>query len=111
MAEVFYVVCPFCGLNRPLEKTGASAIARGLSITSIKGRIRFDQIELDKAPIVQVRERQAGAEAQPRMRRGGGTGFVFRYGLTLEEMKDNPAYQDLLEQMKSTATELLRVLG
>lgn len=111
MGEVIFIACPLCGMSRVLNKTGSSAIARGISITEIKGRIRFDHMKLDKAPIVQIRESMTGPETKTRMRRGGGRGFVFREGITLEEMKDNPGYQDLVEQMKSTATEILRVLG
>jgi len=110
MGELIYITCPLCGMNRVLEKTGSSAIARGLTITDIKGRIRFDHMELSNASIVQVRESQPGPEPKRRMRRGGGTGFVFKEGLTLEEMKANPKYSDLIEQMKATTTEILRML-
>ena len=110
MGQVIYVVCPLCGLNRPLEKTGAGAIARGLPITEIKGRIHFDHIDLESAPIVQVRERQHGPEAQKRMTRGGGSGFVFRKGLTLTEMKDDPIYNDLVLQLKKTSKAILKIL-
>ena len=111
MGEVIYIVCPMCGLNRPLNKTGASAIARGLPITEIKGRIRFDQIELDRAPIVQIRERETGPETKPRMTRGGGSGFVFKEGMTLEQIKDNPEYNDIVSQLKDTANKILGILS
>lgn len=111
MGEVIYIVCPMCGLNRPLTKTGSSAIARGLPIAEIKGRISFDHIELDKAPIVQVRERQSGPEAKPRMRRGGGPGFIFRQGITLADMKANPEYADIVTQLKNTANKILEILS
>lgn len=110
MAEVIYIMCPMCLMNRVLDKKGSVAIARGLTISEIKGRIRFDQIDLNEAPIVQVRERKEGSERARRMRRGGGTGFVFKRGLTLDEMKDDPKYQDLIKQMKTTAGEILRRL-
>ena len=110
MAEVIYITCPLCGMNRVLEKTGASAIAKGYTITDIKGRIRFDHMDLAKASIVQVRERAEGAEPKRRMRRGGGSGFVFKSGLTLEQVKDNPDYQDLIEQLKLTANKILKIL-
>ena len=110
MAEVIYITCPLCGMNRVLEKTGSGAIARGLTITDTKGRIRFDHMDLNNSSIVQVRESITGKEPKKRMRRGGGRGFVFRSGLTLAEMKTNPEYSDLIEQMKSTASEILEVL-
>ena len=101
MAEIIYITCPLCGLNRVLDKKGSGAIARGLTITTVKGRIRFDHIELSDASIVQVRESQEGPEPKKRMRRGGGTGFVFKKGLTLEEMRDSGEYDDLVEQILS----------
>ena len=110
MAEVIMISCPLCGMARVLEKTGASAIARGFTITKIKGRIRFDHMNLVDAPIVQIRERAEGPEEKRRMRRGGGSGFVLIGGLTLEQMRDDPEYQDLVEQMKSTANEILKAL-
>lgn len=97
-------------MSRVLEKTGAGAIARGLPITEIKGRIHFDHIDLEAAPIVQVRERQHGPEAQKRLTRGGGPGFIFREGLTLAEMKDNPAYNDLIKQLRQTVSAILKIL-
>ena len=110
MAEIIYIVCPLCGLNRVLEKTGSAAIGRGLTIKEIKGRIRFDQMDLEKANIVQVRERRRGPEDEPRMRRGGGTGFTLAGGFTLAEMKDKPEYADLKEQMVETARAIIRTL-
>jgi len=110
MAEIIYIACPLCGMNRVLEKTGASATARGFTIHDIKGRIRFDHMELSTAPIVQTRERKEGPEAKRRMRRGGGTGFPLIGGLTLEEMRNSPKYTDLIEQMRATATDVLRIL-
>ena len=100
-----------CGMNRVLEKTGASAIARGLSITGIKGRIRFDIVDLDNATIVQIRERAEGPEKSRRLGRGGGSGFVYKEGLTLDQMKADPDYQDLIEQIKITIENIQRKLA
>jgi len=111
MADVTYIACPLCGMNRVLEKTGASAIARGYTIKDIKGRIHFDHMDLANASIVQVRVRGEGPEKKRRLSRGGGSGFVFKEGLTLEQMKTNPDYQDLIEQMKATAKEIIERLG
>lgn len=110
MAEVIYITCPLCGMNRVLEKTGASAIARGLTITDIKGRIRFDHMELSDASIVQVRESREGPEPRRRLRRGGGTGFVFKEGLTLKEMRDSREYDDLVEQILSQIASIQAIL-
>lgn len=111
MAEIIYIACPLCGMNRVLEKKGTGAIARGLTIREIKGRVRFDHIDLAAAPIVQVREREEGPEPKRRLRRGGGSGFVFKEGLTLNEIKDNAEYQDLINQIKSTAGRILEILS
>jgi len=111
MAEIIYIVCPLCGMNRVLEKTGSSAIARGITIREVKGRIRFDHMDLDTALVVQVRERKAGPEERKRMRRGGGSGFTLKGGLTLREMGRKRDYQDLVEQIKSTARSIIDILG
>lgn len=110
MAEIIYIACPLCGMNRVLEKTGASAIARGVTITEVKGRIRFDHMDLDRALIVQVRERETGPEEKKRMRRGGGSGFTLKGGLTLKQIRDKPAYQDLVEQIRSQIAEIQKML-
>jgi len=111
MGTVIFIACPLCGMGRVLEKTGAGAIARGLTITDVKGRIRFDHMDLETAPIVQTRERKAGPEAVRRLRRGGGTGFVLAGGYTLREMKERPEYSDLVEQLKETAAQILKILA
>ena len=108
--RILYVSCPLCGMSRVLEKTGSSAIARGLPIEEIKGRIRFDHMDLEKANIIQIRERRRGKEDKPRLRRGGGPGFQMVGGLTLAELKDKPEYLDLREQMLETAHRIINVL-
>ena len=110
MAKILYIACPLCGMSRVLEKTGSSAISRGLPVEEIKGRIRFDHMDLEKANILQIRERRRGKEDKPRMRRGGGPGFQMVGGLTLAELKDKPEYQDLKEQMLETARKVIKIL-
>lgn len=109
MAEIIMISCPLCGMARVLEKKGSRAIARGLTVREIKGRIRFDHMDLNSAPIVQVRERKEGKETVKRLRRGGGTGFVLIGGLTLQEMKRKPEYADLVKQIRETALELIKI--
>jgi len=111
MAEVVYITCPLCGMNRVLEKKGSSAMARGLPITDVKGRIRFDIVDLEKGHIVQVREREAGPEPKKRLKRGGGPGFVFRRGFTLEQIKNNPDYADLIDQIIQTCQAIIQILA
>lgn len=110
MSEILYVCCPMCGMNRVLEKKGSVAVTMGLPIDEIKGRIRFNHMDLEKANIIQVRERRRGKEDKPRMRRGGGTGFQLVGGLTLAELRDKPEYQDLKEQMMETTHEIIKIL-
>lgn len=111
MGEIIYITCPLCGMNRVLEKKGTSAMIRGLTITSIKGRIHFDHLDLATASIVQIRERERGKEEKKRLKRGGGPGFIFKRGITLLDMKDEPAYNDLIKQIKSTANNILQILS
>lgn len=95
--RIIMVTCPLCGMNRVLEKKGSRAIIEHKPLTKgIKGRIRFDHIDLEKAFIVQFKER-----------REKGRGFPTVGGLTLEEMKQNPEYQDLIEQMKFQLQRIL----
>ena len=110
MAKILYVSCPLCGMNRVLEKKGSVAIARGLPIEEIKGRIRFDHMDLEKANILQIRERRRGKEDKPRMQRGGGPGFILVGGDTLAELRDKPEYADLKDQMVGTAREIIKIL-
>jgi len=111
MGEVVYITCPLCGMNRVLEKKGTSAMIRGIAIREIKGRIRFDHLDLAMAPIVQVRERERGKEEKKRLRTGGGPGFIFKRGITLLDMKDDPTYNDVIDQIKSTAMEILKIIS
>ena len=111
MSTTLYITCPCCGLNRVLEKTGSSALARGITIREIKGRIRFDHIDLVNGIIVQFRERPEGPEEKRRLRRGGGPGFILRGGLTLSEMRDNADYADLVEQLRVTCRAILETLS
>lgn len=110
MAEIIYIACPLCGMSRVLEKKGSVAIARGEVIPEVKGRIRFDHMDLDKANIIQFRERRRGKESEPRQGRGGGPGFQLMGGLTLAELRDNAEYADLRDQMVESARKIISIL-
>lgn len=103
MAEIIYIVCPMCGMNRVLEKKGTSALARGVTVSEVKGRIRFDHVDLENGIIVQIRERAEGKEPTKRLQRGGGTGFILKRGMTLEQMRARPEYRDLIDQIRNSA--------
>lgn len=107
MAEVVYIVCPMCGMNRVLEKKASTALARSMDISEVKGRIRFDHVDLENGIIVQVRERVEGKEQVKRRRRGGGTGFPLKRGMTLEQMRAQPEYSDLINQIRESAQKII----
>lgn len=107
MAEVVYIVCPMCGMNRVLEKKASTALARSKDVSEVKGRIRFDHVDLENGIIVQVRERMGGKEPVKRRGRGGGTGFPLKRGMTLEQMKARPEYSDLVDQIRESAQNII----
>jgi len=107
MAEIVYIVCPMCGMNRVLEKKASSALARSMDVSGVKGRIRFDHIDLENGIIVQVRERVEGKEQVKRLGRGGGLGFPLKRGMTLEQMRAKPEYSDLIEQIRESAQKII----
>lgn len=109
--KIIYIACPLCGMSRVLEKKGSMAMARGIPIDEVKGRIRFDHMALETANIIQFRERRSGPEDKPRLQRGGGPGFVMVGGHTLAELRDKPEYADLKEQMLETARQIIKILG
>jgi len=88
VTELIHIVCPLCGLNRPLLKTGARARVEGKDLPFIKGRIRFDHVDLEQGLIIQIRER-----------RTEGKGFPLVDGKTFGDMIGDPDYADLVSQM------------
>lgn len=107
MVEVVYIVCPMCGMNRVLEKKASSALARSMDVSEVKGRIRFDHVDLENGIIVQVRERVEGKEQVSRRGRGGGMGFPLKRGMTLEQMIAQPKYRDLIDQIRESAQKII----
>ncbi len=110
MAEIVYAVCPMCCMNRVLEKKASTALARSKDISEVKGRIRFDRMDLENGFILQIRERMEGKELVKRRGRGGGTGFPLKQGMTLEQMMARPEYADLIDQIRETAKKILEKL-
>lgn len=98
--ETIMICCPMCGLNRPLVKTGAWAESKGREIAKAKGVIRFE-VDLANAEIVQVRQMK-GREGLPMLR---------GQGLKLAELKDNPDYQDIVNQIRNQVYRILEILG
>ena len=87
-ARIEYIACPLCCQNRTITKHD-------------KGRVRFDQLDFNRF-ILQVRY-------------GGGSnsGFYINEAesKTFDEIKDDPEYADLIEQIKATCIKVLERLG
>ncbi len=86
--EVRYMVCPLCGMNKSLKKY-------------LSGQIAFTNIDFGRMHIVQVR-------------RGGGRGRGFYLdrdsSLLISEIKDDPEYQAILQQIIEQCKNILREL-
>lgn len=102
-SEIAFISCPLCGMNRILEKTGATAkkkLAQGKKLKKVlnqpKGRIRFDGMNLATAQIMQCR---VPADK-----------FYVIEGRTLAEIATDPRFSDLVEQMKSQISLIEREL-
>lgn len=103
-SEIGFVSCPLCGMNRILEKTGATAkkrAAQGKHIRKLldrpKGRIKFNHMDLDKAQIFQCR---VPADA-----------FFVVEGKTLAEMTKDERFDDLISQMREQIREIFQIIG
>ena len=79
-----YFVCPLCARNRPLK-------------SKTKGQIKWDYVDLNTAPILQVRDDTGGR----------GSGFPLIESKTLTEILEDPEYREILEGLK---TQLIRLL-
>lgn len=112
MTTAIFVKCPLCGMHRKLDRTGMAAFLRPrkgreqVVPGQYKGRITFGLDEgMEDALIVNVRE----VHGSPEGHRGGG-GFFVSGGLTLQEMKAEDRYRDLVDQIKEACKEILREL-
>lgn len=125
--EIISIACPFCCMSRVLIKKGSRAVAEHkldplTPAEERKGRIRFDRFDLETGFFIQMRE--AGGSLPPTEEetiatqrgkhkgRGKSKGFGFPLvsGLTVNEAKSLPEYQDLLEQIKNQCQNLLNKL-
>jgi len=102
MAEGYWIVCPFCGLSRKIDKTGAYAKRYGKEITSKKERIRFDKLNPEEAVFIDVRETGLG--------RGAGFPRINELCKTIKEAKDNPEYKEFIEQIKNQILKIQKIL-
>ena len=86
MAEIQYLTCPMCGMNKPLRKY-------------VEGDLKLTDIDVETLSFIQIRE-------------GGGRGSGFRRigGLTIDEVKQMPEYQELLEQLREQCNKIIESL-
>ncbi len=82
--KIEFIVCPLCSKNRKL--------------TRYKGeQVRFDSYDFDR-PIIQIRY-------------GGGRGSGFwmneAESLTIQQIIDDPTYEDILNQIREQCTLIL----
>ena len=91
--KVEYCVCPLCGRNRVIE-------------AKEKGRIKWDHVEPLESKLLQVREQH------PRVLGGKSEGFTIVESecLTLEEMKRNPEYDDMVQGIKDQTLRIVQAL-
>lgn len=98
MADDRWVVCPLCALNRKLIKSGMDSKK---PIKEIKGAARFDKVDPRTAPFIDIRDISGGR----------ATGFPRIDFKTLEEVKDDPEYRDLVNQIRTQCELILHVIG
>lgn len=98
-STVTFIVCPFCGLGRPIEKLGSRAILKK-RFRGPKGNPRFDVADPETSPFIDFRTAL-----------GGRGGFPRESFLTLVEASKDPQYEDLVHQIVTQARKILRVLG
>lgn len=86
-SEIHYFTCPLCGKSHPMKYKNSI--------------LRSDHLDIELGELLQVR--YAG---------GRGSGFYKdpSQSKTLLQVKEDPQYADLIEQIKTKCTKILRVL-
>lgn len=98
MSTAEYLVCPYCGMNRVLQKLGTNAKR---PLTTIKGRSRLNVVDPHTGPFIDIRDISGGK----------GSGFKRIDFHTLVEVKNDPAYADLVKQLKEHSQLILDILS
>ena len=98
MADNRWVVCPLCALNRKLIKSGLESKK---PISEVKGAVRFDKVDPETAPFIDIRDVSGGR----------GSGFPRIDYMTLAHVKDDPEYKDLIAQIRAQCHKILEVIG
>jgi len=103
MAQVTYIVCPLCAYNYPLEKKGTNALTQGKPLKGIKGRFRFDKVNIDSDNNIFEDIREGG---------GKGSGYVRTKTRSLKEILRNKdlGYQDLIKQLYNQSKTLIKLI-
>lgn len=97
MSDNRWLVCPFCGLSRKLIKSGIEAKK---SLKVIKGLPKFDVVDPTSGVFIDYRDITGGR----------GSGFPRIDFETLEQIKNNPEYEDLILQLRSHCDKILSTL-
>jgi hypothetical protein len=101
--RILFISCPLCGMQRPLNKKGSVATAKGKKLEKgVKGIQHFNRVNLDKHTVV----RECACLGY-----GKGKGFQKVKGLTLEQIKDEPAFAWVKAELEDQCREILALLG
>lgn len=93
-----FLVCPFCGMNRKLIKSGTNTEK---IIDQIKPPSKLDVVDIETRPFIDHRDISGGR----------GSGFPRVSFETLAQVKDWPEYADLIEGLKRQCHAVLKLLG
>ena len=102
MVKKDYIVCPLCGWNRVLESEKRDK----------KGKtFRWPIVDLGTFFMVQVREgggKKAGSGAKGRGKApGSGFHLIPKESLTLQEVRNNPKYTEILGEVKAQLLDMI----
>jgi len=100
--RIIKVCCPLCHWSHQLFKSGRAAIERGKSVLEPKGFFRFDTVDLDTAPFIDVRDATGG--------RGGSFKRIKEQCLTLKQALGKEEYQGLIISLKNQIKNIQKIL-
>lgn len=104
LTPVYFCSCPLCGMSRKIDKTQAYAERykspkMDTKLASEKARIRFDMVDPETSPFIDIR-----------IAMGGRDGFPRQSYLPLSAMDKHPEYEDLIDQIKKQSKKILKTL-
>lgn len=99
--RILFISCPLCGMQRPLNKKGSVATMKGKKLEKgVKGIQHFNRIDVGKHQVV----RECACL-------GRGKGFPRVAGLTLEQLRTEPAFEWVKDELVDQCREILVQLG